>query len=283
MMKPSSRFKSDVEPIWCPGCGDFQVLSALYSALEELEVEPHRVVLVSGIGCSSRLPHYVNTYSFHTVHGRSLPVAMGVKMANPELQVIVVGGDGDLLAIGGGHFFHAARRNPDLPVLLLDNGIYGQTKGQFSPTTPVGEETASTPYGNVEPPVSPIAQALVHGATFVAQAVASPAYQRQLTDLILRAIRHRGFALLHILVSCVTFSKARTYRYYQSLLKEMPPDHDPSDLASALRLALSGEGLYQGVLYQVDRPTFEDRMASVQGQALRKGRTDLKALLSSFG
>src|SRR5450631_2945222 len=158
-------YKGKIHPDWCPGCGDFSVLSALQAALFELGLKPHQVVVISGIGCSSNLPGFINTYGMHTLHGRSLPVATGVKMANHALTVLVTGGDGDGFGIGCGHFVHTMRRNIDLTYLVLDNQIYGLTTGQTSPTSRIGAKTKSMPYGNIETPLNPLALALAAGAT----------------------------------------------------------------------------------------------------------------------
>src|SRR5215475_2901445 len=161
-------YKSKVDPDWCPGCGDFGVLTALKQALVELNLHPHNIVTISGIGCSSNLPGYISTYGMHTLHGRALAVATGVKQANHELTVIVTGGDGDGFGIGGNHFMHTMRRNVDLLYIVMDNQIYGLTTGQTSPTSRVGMKTKSMPFGNIEAPVNPISMALAAGATFVA-------------------------------------------------------------------------------------------------------------------
>ena len=162
-------YKGDEHPIWCPGCGDFGVLASLYNALAGLKINPKDLVVVSGIGCSGRTPGFVKSYGFHSVHGRVLPVALGVKLANPNLEVIGVGGDGDGFAIGGGHIPHAARRNSDMTYLIMDNATYGLTKGQYSPTSQVGFQAGSTPYGNIERPLNPLAMLIAYGATFIGQ------------------------------------------------------------------------------------------------------------------
>jgi 2-oxoglutarate/2-oxoacid ferredoxin oxidoreductase subunit beta len=162
-----NEYKTDLKPVWCPGCGDFAVLNSVYRALSDMKLDPHDTVVVSGIGCSSRLPGYVETYGFNSLHGRALPIATGVKLAAPRLNVIAVGGDGDGIAIGGNHFLHAARRNADLTYIMMDNEIYGLTKGQAAPTTPLGDKTKSTTYGNPEAAVDPCALAISFGATWV--------------------------------------------------------------------------------------------------------------------
>jgi len=202
-------YKSKIHPDWCPGCGDFSVLSALQTALFELGLKPHQVVVISGIGCSSNLPGFINTYGKHTLHGRALAVGVGVKMGNHELKVICVGGDGDGYGIGGNHFVHTMRRNVDLTYIVMDNQIYGLTTGQTSPTSVKGMKTKSTPHGNVENPINPIPMAMVGGATYVARGFS--AKQKHLVELLKGAIMHKGFSLVDVFSPCVTYNKDNTY------------------------------------------------------------------------
>ncbi|MBN1965728.1 MAG: 2-oxoacid:ferredoxin oxidoreductase subunit beta, partial [Anaerolineae bacterium] len=178
-------FRSNVKPIWCPGCGDHAVLNALVKALEEMELNTYDVAVISGIGCSSRIPGYLNSYGYNSIHGRALPIATGVKLTRPEITVVAAGGDGDGFAIGGNHVMHAARRNIDITYLMMDNGIYGLTKGQVSPTTPLGYKTKTTAYGAFENPMNPLAVMLAYGTTFVAQAFAAD--MKKLQALIIEA------------------------------------------------------------------------------------------------
>lgn len=275
-------FQSKNRPIWCPGCGDHNVLVALMDALVQAQVEPRDLVLVSGIGCSGRFPYFVKGYGFHTVHGRPLPVAAGVKVANPALTVIAVGGDGDGLGIGGGHLPHIARRNPDITYLLLDNGIYGQTRGQTSPTTPQGTETVTAPYGTLEPPVNPMLLALSYGASFVAQGFAAATLHQELTSIILRGLRHRGFAFIRILSPCVTFNPQASYRYYQARVSPVPAGHDAGDLRAALALAVEAERFPLGVFYQVERPTLEEGLEATRAKAQAGVKLDMEELLARF-
>jgi 2-oxoglutarate/2-oxoacid ferredoxin oxidoreductase subunit beta len=197
-------FQSEVEVRWCPGCGDYSILAQVQKVLAELGAKREENVFVSGIGCSSRFPYYMNTYGFHTIHGRAPAVATGLKLSRPELQVWVVTGDGDALAIGGNHFIHAIRRNIDLKILLFNNRIYGLTKGQYSPTSEMGKATKSTPFGSLDRPFNPLQLAIGAGATFVARAVESqPA---QLQSILSRAAAHRGTAVVEILTNCVVFN-----------------------------------------------------------------------------
>jgi 2-oxoglutarate/2-oxoacid ferredoxin oxidoreductase subunit beta len=196
-------FLSDCDPKWCAGCGCFAILRSLTTSFVEANIPPHKQVIISGIGCSSRLPYYTNTYGFHTIHGRAPTVAMGTKLANPELSVWVVSGDGDALAIGGNHTMHLLRRNSDVKMLLLNNQIYGLTKGQASPTSPQGLITKSSPYGAVDRPIKPIPMALAAGASFVAR-VHDKDHQLMKT-VMLAAQHHKGAAFIEVLMNCVTF------------------------------------------------------------------------------
>ncbi|MDA8187012.1 MAG: 2-oxoacid:ferredoxin oxidoreductase subunit beta [Dehalococcoidales bacterium] len=271
-------YKSDLKPIWCAGCGAYGALSSFYRALAAIDIAPENLVIVSGIGCTSRLPGFVKAYGFHTVHGRALPIATGVKVANPALTVIAVGGDGDGLAIGGGHFPHAARRNVDITYIMLDNSIYGQTKGQSSPTSFSDAVTKSAPYGPVESPLNAMAMALAYDASFVAQGYVGNA--PQLSDIIQQAIEHKGFSFVHVLSPCVTYNDS--YKYFQNRVSDVPPDHDVRDKVKAFQLALARETLPLGIFFQDDRPTFEEKIEGIRQQAKAKGKTSLEALLGRF-
>jgi 2-oxoglutarate ferredoxin oxidoreductase subunit beta len=230
-------FKGKVDPDWCPGCGDFGVLASLKSALAELKIAPEQVVTVSGIGCSSNLPGYINSYGMHTLHGRALAVATGVKLANHNLHVIVTGGDGDGFGIGGNHFMHTMRRNVDLTYIAMDNQIYGLTTGQVSPTSRIGMKTKSTPFGSVEGPINPMALALAVGATFVARGFSGE--PKHLTDLIKQGIRHKGFAFIDVFSPCVTYNHDNTYPWFRDRVKKLEADgsYDPSDWTAAMQKA----------------------------------------------
>ena len=216
-LKPQ-EYKGKVDPDWCPGCGDFAVLKGLQKVCSELGIMPHEIATVSGIGCSSNFPGYFNAYGMHTLHGRPLAVATGVKMANPDLTVIATGGDGDGYGIGGNHFVHTARRNVDLTYLVMNNQIYGLTTGQISPTSCVNMKTKSTPFGSVETPINPITSAIMNGATFVARGFSGDG--KQLTDLMKKAIQHKGFALIDIFSPCVTFNHDNDYSFLQATSEE---------------------------------------------------------------
>ena len=230
--------KGRVDPDWCPGCGDFGVLAAIQKALVELQIPNHNVVAISGIGCSSNLPGFINTYGMHTLHGRALAVATGLKLANHELTVLVTGGDGDGFGIGGNHFIHTMRRNVDLLYIAMDNQIYGLTTGQTSPTSRIGMKTKSMPFGNIEAPVNPISLALVAGATFVARGFSGD--QKHLTDLIKQGIEHKGFSFLDVFSPCVTYNHDNTYQWYRPRIKKLEDDpaYDATDWTAAIEKSL---------------------------------------------
>jgi 2-oxoglutarate ferredoxin oxidoreductase subunit beta len=248
-------YKSELKPIWCPGCGDFGVLQAIYRALAAVGRPPHEIAFVSGIGCSSRIPGYTTAYGFNSLHGRALPIAQGIKLAHPDLLVLVAGGDGDGFSIGGGHVAHAIRRNLDITYLVMDNQIYGLTKGQLSPTSPRGLTTASSVFGSIEDPVNPLAYVLGYGARFVAQG--TPADMSGLAALIEEGIRYPGFAFLNIQSRCITFGRPEAQlKAHKAGMKNLASaGHDPTDRAKAFALAGEyGRMLYTGVLYRDPAP-----------------------------
>jgi 2-oxoglutarate ferredoxin oxidoreductase subunit beta len=247
------ELKGKVDPDWCPGCGDFGVLAALEKAIVDLQIQPYNVVTISGIGCSSNLPGYVNTYGMHTLHGRALAVATGVKLANHELTVVVTGGDGDGFGIGGNHFIHTMRRNVDLLYLAMDNQIYGLTTGQASPTSAIGMKTKSTPFGSVEGPINPITLALAVGATFVARGFSGE--QKHLTDLIKQGLQHKGFSFIDVFSPCVTYNHDNTYPWFKQRVKKLEEDstYDSSNWQMAIeRSQLWGEVIPIGKFFQRD-------------------------------
>jgi 2-oxoglutarate/2-oxoacid ferredoxin oxidoreductase subunit beta len=265
----AKTFRSDLKPIWCPGCGDYGVVTALYRALAAIGRPPHEIAFVSGIGCSSRIPGYTTAYGFNTVHGRALPIAQGIKMANPELLVLVAGGDGDGFSIGGGHVPHAIRRNPDLTYIVMDNQIYGLTKGQVSPTSARGTKTPTSVYGSMEEPVNPLLYVLAYGAGFVAQGV--PADMDGLTKIIEEAIRYPGFAFVNIQSPCVSFGDVENQAKAQKTKMQRLADigHDPTNRLRAMELAQQyGTALYTGVFYRNPQPppTYGDQIAALQGK-----------------
>jgi 2-oxoglutarate ferredoxin oxidoreductase subunit beta len=231
-------FKGKVDPDWCPGCGDFGVLAAVQKALVELQIPKHEVATISGIGCSSNFPGFIDTYGMHTLHGRSLAVATGFKLANHAMTVLVTGGDGDGFGIGGNHFMHTTRRNVDLTYIVMDNQIYGLTTGQTSPTSRLGMKTKSMPYGNIENPINPISIALAAGATFVARGFSAD--QKHLTELIRRGIQHKGFSFIDVFSPCVTYNHDNTFMWFKPRVKKLEdnPGYDPTDWGAAMEKSL---------------------------------------------
>jgi 2-oxoglutarate/2-oxoacid ferredoxin oxidoreductase subunit beta len=272
-------FRSDLKPIWCPGCGDFGVLQAIYRALAAVARPPHEIAFVSGIGCSSRIPGYTTAYGFNSVHGRALPIAQGIKLARPELLVLVAGGDGDGFSIGGGHVPHAIRRNLDLTYIVMDNQIYGLTKGQLSPTSPRGLVTPTSEYGSFEEPVNPLLYVLAYGANFVGQG--TPADMSGLAETIEAAIRYPGFSFVNVRSPCVTFGdEASQVKHHRTAMKPLAKlGHDSTDRLAAMGLAQHyGTELHTGILYKnpAPPPTLDalakDRQRELAGKGLPRAR-----------
>jgi 2-oxoglutarate ferredoxin oxidoreductase subunit beta len=253
-------FKGKVDPDWCPGCGDYGVLAAVQKALVELQIPKHEVATISGIGCSSNFPGFIDTYGMHTLHGRSLAVATGMKMANHAMHVLVTGGDGDGFGIGGNHFQHTMRRNVDLLYLVMDNQIYGLTTGQTSPTSRLGMKTKSAPFGNIESPINPISIALAAGATFVARGFSGD--QKHLTDLIKRGLQHKGFAFIDVFSPCVTYNHDNTFQWFRPRVKKLEdlPDYDPTDWIAAMeKSTLWGDEIPIGRFFErTDLPSLHE-------------------------
>ncbi len=229
-IKDSGLFsvRSESLPTWCPGCGYFGIHQGLNNAIQQLQLPHHEIVTVSGIGCAGRYPFFANTYGLHTVHGRALPVATGVKFGNPDLTVFAVGGDGDGLAIGGAHLPHIARRDVNVNYLLFDNSIYGLTKGQPSPSSPVGFKTKASPTGSTEKPLNATLMALSYGTTFVARLFAGD--PEGITAALIEGIKHPGFSFFHIYTSCITFDKQyKTWDHLKKWVHPVVDDHDPTD------------------------------------------------------
>lgn len=263
-------YQTEAVPNWCPGCGNFSIMVALKKALVELNIKPENVVIVTGIGCGSKFPYWINTFGFHTIHGRSLPVAAGVKLANNDLTVIAMGGDGDGYGIGVGHFVHALRRNVNMAYLVQNNSIYGLTKGQASPTTELGKKTSSTPFGNPDHPINPLKLSIGGGATFVARAFTADV--NFMTEIIKAAIKHKGFAHVDLLQPCVTFND--TYDYYKKRVYKLDKKHDVSDIKKAWQKALECEKnpnkIATGIFYQVNKQTYEDNLPQIKKKSLVK-------------
>ncbi len=275
-------FKVDAQPDWCPGCGDFGILNAIRQALANMKLEPHNVAMVSGIGCSGKTPHYIGTYGFHTLHGRALPFAAGVKMANRELTVIAVGGDGDGYGIGAGYFVNTGRRNLDFTYIVFNNGVYGLTKGQASPTLLRGEQTKSMSEAAIQDGINPIGLAISSGYTFVARGYSMD--PRGLAKLIEAAVRHRGTSFIDVLQPCPVYNDKQTVEWYMGrdredkqrrvyqLIEEGfdPVVRDPAnvdEIVQKKQIALAksyewGDRIPVGVLFQIDMPTFSDGLDS---------------------
>lgn len=256
LQEPTARkpqdYKSEVKPIWCPGCGDFSVLAAITRAFANMALEPHETVLVSGIGCSSRIPAYVSTYGFHGVHGRALPVATGLKLARPELTVVAFSGDGDGFSIGGNHFLHACRRNVDLTYVVMDNQVYGMTKGQASPTTSADwAESKLTPQGAGISPILPVQLAIACGANFVGRASSSD--PNGIAKIITEAIEHPGFSVVQILSPCVTFRPEQ--KDWKSAVHPMRAETS-DDPSAAIRAALADDDFGLGPYLAGNRPVY---------------------------
>ncbi len=264
-------YKTDVWVDWCPGCGNYGILTALQNALKELKIEPWQAVIVSGIGCSGKTPHFVFANGVHTLHGRAIPFATGIKLANPDLTVIVHGGDGDLLGIGAGHYVALGRRNLDITVVIHDNQVYGLTKGQASPTLPAGVKTKALPKPNLQDAVNPLTLALSAGYTFVARAYALDV--QGLTKILVEAVRHKGSAVVDVLQPCPTYNDVYTPQWYRQRIYKLedepgwdPVVRDPAEREEKLARAFEkarewGDRIPVGILYKDEtRPTLEDRI-----------------------
>ncbi len=243
---------------WCAGCGDFGVLAALKQACADLALEPRNVAFISGIGCSGKISGYLHSYAFHGVHGRALPTATAVKLANKDLTVIVAGGDGDGYAIGAGHFLHAVRRNPNMTYIVMDNQTYGLTKGQSSPTSMLGFVAGPHPQGNPDAPINGLAIALAAGGTFIARGFSSE--PKQMTEMIKEAVRHPGFGLVEVMSPCVTFNKVNTYKWFKENVYHVEDiaDYDVRDRAKAFATLMQPGKIPLGIFYRETRPTLED-------------------------
>ncbi|MBD3259557.1 2-oxoacid ferredoxin oxidoreductase [Candidatus Woesearchaeota archaeon] len=269
-MTTINELNTIAQPNWCPGCGNFAILMALKNAVIQLNTPVENFLLVSGIGCSGKLPHWIKLFGFHGIHGRALPVATGAKLANHKLTVIAHVGDGDCYSIGTNHFIHAARRNINMTCLAHNNQIYGLTKGQAGPTSDKGVKTKTTPRGNFETPINPLALAMTSGATFVARGFAGDV--DHLTSLIVSAIKHKGFALVDILQPCVTFNKVNTYSWYKKRSYKLDKKYDPSDKEEAFKKANQwGRKIPIGIIYQEKKqPSYEDELPQIKRNPLVK-------------
>lgn len=280
VVRKPKDYKSEIAPVWCPGCGDFGDLAAFTQALAAMKVDPKDLVIVSGIGCSGRFSHFIKCYAYHTAHGRAVPTAVGVKAANPDLHVFVVGGDGDGLSIGGGHLPHAARRNPDITYLILDNAVYGLTKGQGSPTSPPGMVTGTTPLGMQDPPLDPIMMFLSYGVTFVARAFSSNV--KELSRLLQEATKHKGFSIIQLISPCPTFNQVITFDWMKERVAPIPESHDPSSIDAAFKLALAKDAVYTGIFYRTQQPTMDEKLAFQYEETKKKQPNTIEELFQRF-
>lgn len=281
-MATFKEFRNNVKPNWCPGCGDFSVQAAMQRAFANVGLEPEDVAVVSGIGCSGRISGYINAYGFHGIHGRALPIAQGLKMSNRELTVVASGGDGDGFAIGMGHTVHAIRRNIDITYIVMDNQIYGLTKGQNSPRSAKGfVNTKYTPAGSIEQEIQPLELALSAGATFIAQGVSSNL--KQLTSLIEAGIQHKGFSFINVFSPCVTYNKVNTYDWFKENIVDLEEetDYDRSNRMAAMQKIMETNGFCTGVIYQrTDLPSYESMVPGFQDTSLSK--SDLNITKEQF-
>lgn len=272
--KPKQVLTSGVKQIWCPGCGDWGVQAGIMKALGDLGIAKENAVIVSGIGCSSSMPHPFSTYGVHSLHGRLLPVAAGVKLANDDLTVIGAGGDGDGYGIGVGHLIHNARRNVDLTYIVMNNEIYGLTTGQTSPTSLFGAKTKSTPFGSIENPENPVGIALAAGATYVARAFSGDPVH--MAEMIKGGIQHKGFAIIDVFSPCVTFNDVNTYDWFrQRVYKLEGTGHDATSISAAMEKSLETDKtnwakIPLGLFYKVERPTYAALDMTLQKGSLLK-------------
>ena len=276
VVRKAADYKSGLRPIWCPGCGDYGIATAFYQALAEIQAEPKNTVIVSGIGCSGRFPYFCNTYGFHGVHGRAVPTAAGVKISRPDLLVIAIGGDGDGLGIGGGHLPHIARKNVDLTYILVDNSIYGLTKGQSSPTTPFTMKSKTAPYACIEDPLNPLLMFLAYNASFVGRGYSGK--PKELKRLLVEAMRHKGFSMLHVYSPCVSMNVDITYQTMNEIVKPLPEDWDPGNRLRGMEIAMDTGVFWIGTVFREERPTIHDRLDDLQKRiGLYDGLEDLFA------
>lgn len=261
-MVTSKDFNSDYKNQWCPGCGNFGILEAMKDALAEQGIPPEKILLISGIGQAAKTPHFLNCNMFHSLHGRALPLALGAKLANHDLKIIVNSGDGDCYGEGGNHFMHAIRRNTDLTLLVHNNQVYGLTKGQASPTSGLGMTTALQPDGVISEPFNGPAVALSLGAGFVARGFSGS--KDHLSSLIQKAMNHKGVSLIDIMQPCVSFNKINTFEWYKKRVYEAD-NPEPDNFAQAMKLAMEwGDAIPIGIFYQTKKPDFTSRIKGLE-------------------
>jgi 2-oxoglutarate ferredoxin oxidoreductase subunit beta len=267
-MESATRFNTEAKPTWCPGCGNFGIQNAIKKALLSLDLQPHEVVISSGIGCSGKIAHWINAYGFHGLHGRTLPVATGLKLANHKLVVLAEGGDGDGYSEGMGHFIHACRRNVDMTYIVHNNGVYGLTTGQVSPTGDRGFASSTTPHGALEWPLQPLALAISAGANFVARGFSGDA--EHLGKLVTEGIRHKGFSFIDVLQVCVSFNPSKSYKWYQERVCRVEDEgHDSTDRTRALATVLRDDDLLPtGVFYRGSESAHEEGLPQLSAGTL---------------
>jgi 2-oxoglutarate ferredoxin oxidoreductase subunit beta len=270
--KTAKDYKSNVKPSWCPGCGNFAVLSALTSVMAELDCNTDETAIVSGIGCSSRFPFFTKAYGFHSIHGRALPIAMGLKSYRPEINVITVGGDGDGFSIGGNHFIHASRKNPNLTYIVMDNEIYALTKGQNSPTSHNDLTTKTNPYLPVEERINPVLMALSFETTFIARGFSGDI--AQLKELLKKGLQHKGLSFIHVMSPCVQYNHKVTYETLKERIVQIPENHDITDRISGMKMAFTDKHLYTGLFYQVEKPTLDEKLGQICDMAKEKAGSE---------
>lgn len=284
-MKDYPEYNTYQSPTWCPGCGNFGIWYALKNAFHELGLQNNEITMVFGIGCSGNLSNFLKVYGFHSIHGRTLPVASGIKLANHTLNVIATSGDGDGLGIGLGHFIHTCRRNIDITYIIHDNRIYGLTTGQTSPTSPKNLKTKSTPFGVIEIPVNPLALAIISGATYVARGYSGEI--DHLSKLIAEGIKHKGFSVIDVLQPCVTFNPQFSYPFYNPRIYKLEDTtHDYSDFNAALTLAANvDDKIPIGLFYKTEKETYDGASLELKAGPLINDdveNTDIKPLLEQI-
>ncbi len=284
-------YKSPNFPTWCPGCGDWGIWASIKNSLVEQQIAPHEILFVYDVGCSGNMTSFVNAYGFHGLHGRAIPLAEGVAMANHKLPILVVGGDGGLYGEGMGHFIAACRANHNITVVVHNNMVYGLTTGQVSPTAAKGQKGKSTPQGVVDQPVNPVALAILSGATFVARGFAGD--QKHLQELITRGMKHNGFSLIDVFQPCVTFNKVNTYAWYRERVRKIEGEQVSkgsgeqglSEKETALKLAMNGDPLWIGVLYESDESSYEQQLPQLEKETLVErniSKIDIQTLTQEF-
>lgn len=274
-------FDSVIKPVWCPGCGNFGILSAAKKAFISLNLKPENVVSVSGIGCSSKIPHFINCYGFEGLHGRVLPVASGIKLANTDLTVVGFAGDGDAYGLGLSHFVNACRRNINLTYIVHNNEIYALTTGQYSPTSPKGTKSKSTPFGSLEIPINPLAIALSSSATFVARSFANN--PKHLEKMIIEALKHKGFAFIDVLQPCIVWRKDALKFLKEHIYDLQETNHNYSDFSAALNKAFETEKIPIGIFFKKDAPCFSDEIPQLEkGPLVDQKTASISNLLKEF-